>query len=118
MVRVLVTGGRIFTGRTELFHALDSIHRKQGISLLIEGGALGADRIAREWAIINDVDFVTERAHWDSLNHNPGRHRNKLMLDKWLPELVLATKGGVGTANMIIQSARRNIKVLRTWRDF
>lgn len=114
MVKVIVSGGRTFSNRALLFGRLDELHRDEGISLLIEGGATGADELGREWAILNDVPHVTEPADWDSYKMNPAA-RNTLMLDKHSPDVVVATEGGKGTANMIIQAMRRKVRVIRAW---
>jgi hypothetical protein len=53
-MRVLVCGGRDY-GQDEveeqrLFEALDALHTTEPIELLIQGGARGADTMARLWA--------------------------------------------------------------------
>lgn len=115
MVAVLVTGGRTYSNRAELFSLLDSIHAADTISLLIQGGATGADEIGAEWATLNGVGCVTEKPAWSSYQFNPGTVRNTAMLDKWHPDLVVAAPGGSGTSNMLLQATRRKIPIKRTW---
>ncbi len=50
MVRVLVCGGRQFEDRDTLNAALDKLHLARGFTLLIAGGARGADSLAEAWA--------------------------------------------------------------------
>lgn len=47
---VLVCGGRDYDDRAHVFDVLDGIHGAFPIVRIIEGGASGADRLAREWA--------------------------------------------------------------------
>ena len=49
-IRVLVCGGRRFNDAELLGSWLGGIHKQRGISCLIEGGATGADRMARAFA--------------------------------------------------------------------
>lgn len=48
--RVLVCGGRDFADRGALHLALDRLHASLGFSVVIAGGARGADTLAAEWA--------------------------------------------------------------------
>ena len=45
-----VTGGRDFTDKKAVFSTLDRVNRKRPITLLIHGGARGADTLASSWA--------------------------------------------------------------------
>jgi hypothetical protein len=49
-MRVLVCGGRQFGDRDMLRAALDRLSKDRGFSLVISGGARGADTLAEEWA--------------------------------------------------------------------
>ena len=55
MTRVLVCGGRNYDDVGEVYRRLDSI---PDVSLIIEGGANGADTLAQNWASENDIDFT------------------------------------------------------------
>lgn len=123
-MRVLVCGGRNY-GRTDLqgltpvdclaqvckaiflVFTLDTI----GITKVIEGGALGADRAARVWAINRVVPFVTIKADWKRYGPAAGPIRNAQMLDEGRPDLVVAFPGGSGTKNMIKQARTSGIEV-------
>jgi hypothetical protein len=60
---VIVCGGRDYADGAFVFLALDYLHARRGIDLLIEGGQTGADRHARHWAESLGVPFITEEAH-------------------------------------------------------
>lgn len=113
MTRVLVCGGRKFRDTALLIGTLDSYHHLYTFTLLIEGGALGADRLAREWAKLRGVPIKTYEADWDTYGDAAGRIRNRLMLVDGKPDLVIAFKGGPGTNNMCLQSMKRMVEVIR-----
>lgn len=100
-MRVLVTGGRKYADVARVFWALDAVHAKHGITLLIEGGATGADRHGRNWAKSRGVDFKTCEADWNKYGKAAGIMRNAAMLAEHRPEAVVAFAGKTGTADMI-----------------
>ena len=111
-MRVMVTGGRYFDNATRVFQALDAIHYHRGpITALIEGGATGADKLARGWALKNDVPVVTYRADW-SRGRRAGPERNQLMVADARADLMLAFQGGLGTADAIRRAQRAELEVL------
>jgi hypothetical protein len=110
-MRVLVTGGRKYADRERVYAALDAVHAKHVITLLIEGGALGADRLAREWARLRGVPHETEDADWNHYGHAAGLIRNSVMLAKWKPEAVVAFKGNNGTADMVAKAEAAGLPV-------
>ena len=65
MVRVLVCGGRQFEDRDTLNAALDKLHQERGFTLLIAGGARGADSLAEAWAKAAGVPRKIYTAYWE-----------------------------------------------------
>lgn len=112
-MKVLVCGGRTFNDAMTLGSWLGGIHKNNGpITLLIEGGAPGADFMARKFAEWIGIPVQTFRAEWDRYGKSAGPLRNKRMLDEGNPDLVVAFDGGRGTANMIDQAKAAGFKVL------
>lgn len=116
-MRLLVTGGRDYTDKWFVFQTLDLIHAKRPITLLIEGGQTGADRLARMWAISRGIPFETVDADWKRYGHAAGPIRNKAMLNDWTPDGVVAFPGDRGTANMRRQAKKAGVIVwdVRAW---
>lgn len=110
-VRVLVCGGRDYADSIHVCDVLGALHAEYPISLLIEGGAQGADALARAWAESLKVDHVTERADWTQ-GGQAGPIRNQRMLDLWRPDLVVAFPGGRGTADMKTKARRAGVCVV------
>ena len=112
-MRVLVCGGRDFDDALTLGSWLGGIHNNNGpITLLIEGGARGADYMARRFAEWQGIPVKTFPADWERHGKAAGPIRNKQMLDEGKPDLVVAFPGGRGTANMIEQATAAGVRVL------
>ena len=110
-MRVLVCGGREFTDKEYLEKVLDAFNAAIPFECVIEGGAMGADRLAANWAKKNNIENIRFAADWDKYGKAAGPIRNKQMLDEGKPVLVIAFAGHEGTANMIKQAKGANIQV-------
>lgn len=110
-MRVLVCGGRDFANRELVNAILDGAANGAGLSCVIQGGANGADKLAREWAWSREVACETFEADW-SRGKAGGPIRNQRMLDDGKPELVIAFPGGAGTADMVSRANRAGIPVI------
>ena len=110
-MKVLVTGGRDYANKDRVFKELDEIHAITPISLLVQGGALGADTLAKEWAKSREVSFKTVYADWKKHGRAAGPIRNSKMLKDYSPNLVVAFPGGRGTNDMIMKSKNAGVRV-------
>jgi len=107
---VVVYGGREYRKEEVLFDALDQCLMQceaRDLHLtVVQGGARGADRIARRWAEYQDgaVTGITEEADWGAPpphhNRGAGFKRNQTMIDKHQPDYFISVPGGNGTADM------------------
>jgi YspA, cpYpsA-related SLOG family len=81
-------------------------------SIVIEGGACGADRIAREEANSLGIHVATVPALWRCFGCSAGPRRNEAMLLLG-PDIVHAYPlGGPGTAHMISAAERAGVEVM------
>ncbi len=81
-------------------------------SIVVEGGARGADRIAQEEARSLGIHVATVAALWRSLGRSAGPRRNEAML-RLGPDVVHAYPlGGRGTAHMIAAAERAGVEVV------
>lgn len=117
--RVLVTGGRDYgrkwTGTQwdenerqidRLFGVLDKALRAATLAgkhfALIHGGARGADSLSHKWAASRQLsDVRVYEADWKTHGRRAGPIRNKKMLTNESPHVIIAFKGGNGTAHMM-----------------
>lgn len=111
-MRVLVTGGRTYGDAARLQAVLDKLHAEAGIDVIIEGGANGADMLARNWARANVVNGSTFEADWKSFGSFAGPKRNTAMLQEGRPDVVIAFPGGTGTRNMKDQARKFGVEVI------
>jgi hypothetical protein len=74
---------------------------ERGVTLVIAGGARGADTLAEEWAKAVGLPCRVFMADWAGLGRKAGPIRNEQMLSKGQPHLVVAFPGGRGTAHMM-----------------
>lgn len=115
-MRIIVCGGRYFSDRSVVFWALDLLHSRREIMLVIHGDCRGADRLARSWARRHEVPDLSFRAQWHRHGDAAGPIRNRQMLeDGWMGKIdgVIAFPGGAGTADMVQQAALRGLKIWR-----
>lgn len=109
---ILVCGGRKYDNHEMVDDILREINGRKTISVLIEGGATGADTLAREWAEDNVVPCLTVPADWDRYGNSAGPIRNAHMLKIiGLPDLVVAFPGQTGTADMVKKAHQLGVVV-------
>lgn len=112
MTRVLVCGGRDYRDGERVSAVLHKLHAAQGIDLIIEGGAKGADYLAHVWACMEGVPTERFEADWENQGSFAGPARNKRMLDEGQPDLVIAFPGGRGTADMVRKARKAGVDVV------
>lgn len=112
-MRVLVCGGRDYGNITRVAQELDALYREipDDCMLVIQGGATGADQIARAWCEHRSVAYDNFPADWKAHGKAAGPMRNQRMIDNGRPDLVLAFPGGRGTADMVRRARAAGIEV-------
>lgn len=107
--RVLVCGGRDFNDASLFERTLNGLPERP--RMVIQGGANGADRLARWWATFNHVEVETYTAQWQRDGKAAGPIRNQAMLINGRPDLVIAFPGGRGTADMVRRARAAGVEV-------
>jgi len=127
--RVIVAGGRTFNNESMTFEYLDRILGDLSKDKLeiVEGGANGADRLGRQWAISRGYPYKTFEADWTNLaksdavirtrkdgqkyNAKAGHDRNAEM-GEYATHLIAFWDGrSKGTKNMIDYAKSKGLKV-------
>lgn len=116
-MRVLVCGGRDFKEASKVFEILDE-YIVSGLDTIIQGGAKGADSLAKHWCKVVNCKCEEYLADWDKYGKRAGYIRNKQMLEEGKPDLVIAFPGGKGTAMMIKLSKEAGVEVLEVSKVF
>lgn len=112
-MRILVCGGREFDNWGVLCSELDKqLFGRERLVYIIQGGAKGADFLARVWAKFRNCPQEEYPANWKKYGRGAGGIRNQQMLDEGKPDLVVAFPGGTGTADMVRRAKKSGVKVL------
>lgn len=110
-MKVLVSGGRKYSNINRLFEYLDELDEEIVISEIIQGGATGADSLAKRWADAKGIPTQTFMADWARYGNGAGNIRNQEMLDVAKPDLVVAFPGNEGTKDMVTRSRFEDVEV-------
>lgn len=109
MKEVIVTGGRDYDDYIMVEEVLEFLQP----DVIIQGGATGADGLARIWADENGVECFTFEADWEKHGKSAGPIRNKEMITQKSNAIVVAFPGGKGTENCVKTAVGLNRIVLR-----
>lgn len=110
--RILVTGGRAYANKPRVWQILDAAVIRLDLGFLIQGGATGADALAKEWALERNILCAQYDADW-SMGAKAGPMRNARMITEGKPDYVIAFPGGNGTADCVRQAIAAGVKVFR-----
>lgn len=113
--RILVCGGRDWDNWTLTSGVLDGFreqfHEKGTPIVIVEGGARGADTLAKEYAVKHNIPFEEFVAEWNKYGRGAGPVRNSKMLKSGI-DVVIAFPGGRGTQDTIGKAEKMGIRVL------
>jgi hypothetical protein len=114
LTKVRVCGSREYEDKSAVWTALDKIWETDGDDLIIiQGGATGADYLAKQWAIDHQVPVYHFPARWRKYGKKAGMRRNREMLERAEPDLVLGfphpTKDSIGTHAMMAIARRAGV---------
>jgi hypothetical protein len=94
--RLIVCGGREYADRGRLFEVLDLLAPSE----IAQGEALGADSLAKTWALQRGVPCARFPALWNIEGKSAGPKRNRRMFAGFEPDGTVSFPGGRGTADM------------------
>ncbi len=117
--RILVCGGVEWSNIALTEGVLDGFreqyHEKGRPIVIVQGGARGADYIAKAWAEKHGIPGETFKAEWNKYGRAAGPIRNSAML-KTSPDLVIAFPGGRGTNDTVTKAQKLGIEVRKPGR--
>lgn len=118
-MKVAVIGSRTFTNKKQLFATLKNLKRygapSEEISLIVSGGAVGADYFAEAFAKDNGIDSLIFRPEYSRYGRNAPLKRNLKIIDA--ADIVVAfwdgtsrgTKHGIDYAHL----QKKNVIIVR-----
>jgi predicted polyphosphate/ATP-dependent NAD kinase len=112
-MRIGVTGSRNMTNYALVEKTLRVFDiNARVLPVLIEGGAQGADRLARTAAQKIGWRIQTFEAKWGTNGRAAGPIRNQEMIDSYL-HVLIAFSGGRGTADMVARATKAGVPVFQ-----
>jgi len=112
--RILVCGGRDWSNKCMTEGVLDGYrlqyHEKGKPIVIVQGGATGADFIAKKWAEEHGIPCEEHKADWKRHGRGAGPVRNAKMLGTGI-DVVIAFPGGRGTQDTINKAETLKIRV-------
>jgi hypothetical protein len=76
-MKLAVVGSRDFNDYDLLKSKLDSIHKRKPITLIVSGGARGADSLSERWAKENNIETLIFIPDWNRFGKRAGFLRNE-----------------------------------------
>ncbi len=110
-MRVLVCGGREYSDQARVNRILNTLLEQFPDLEIIQGGATGADELAKLWCLAKNVPMEEYPADWKKYGKRAGYIRNVKMLEEGQPDLVIAFPGGPGTGMMVNLADKANVSV-------
>ncbi len=79
-LKLSVIGSRSFHNEDLLYNTIENIN--DSITLIISGGAKGADELAKKWAKRNNIPFKPILPEWEKFGKAAGIKRNRLIVEE------------------------------------
>lgn len=108
-MKVAVTGSRDFNDYETLKENISNI---KNISLIISGGAKGADSLAEQYALENSIDTLIIKPDWKRFNRGAGLIRNKQIVDSSDMVIAFWDAESKGTAHVIEYAKKQNKEII------
>lgn len=108
-MRVIVAGSRDIICTTEILNWIIEEYRFKP-SVILSGGARGADRIGELWAEQNGVPIERYSPDWNQYGKRAGMIRNDYMAQRADSLIALWDGQSPGTKNMIERAKKRGLK--------
>jgi len=115
-MKILICGDRNYSNYDKIVSIIKRLKDEEKELIIIEGGASGADELAKKASIELEIEFREYKADWKRYGRSAGPKRNQQMLDCESPELVIAFHENIekskGTKDMLNRASKANIKTL------
>ncbi|MFN3937490.1 MAG: DUF2493 domain-containing protein [Gemmobacter sp.] len=111
-MRLLVAGGRHLDDVALIHNALERVHARNPLTVLIHGGHAFLGVAAEDWAREHDVHVLRYPANWRLHGKRAEGIRNAFMLADSRPDMCLALPGGENTRLLAMAAMARGLAVL------
>jgi hypothetical protein len=109
-MRVIIAGSRGYKGSVK---GVQKIINDSGfdVSVVLCGGARGADSTGLAWATTNNIPVEYYPANWDKFGRSAGVLRNKIMVESADALIAIWDGKSPGTKNCIAQAKDKKISI-------
>jgi hypothetical protein len=107
-----IVGYRNFNDKKYFEEVLKEIQNKVKIDTIISGCAEGADTLARNYSLKNNICLIEYPAEWLKYGKAAGPIRNKKILNDCDILIAFLSKNSKGTKQIIQEAERRSIRVI------
>ncbi len=111
-MRLLLAGGRHLDDVALIRNALDRVHAKGPVRVLIHGGAGALGIAAEDWAREMRLHVVRYPANWREFGRRAEAIRDSFMLADSRPDLLLALPGGNDTRALVLRALAAGLPVI------
>lgn len=109
-MKVIIAGGRDFKDFELLCKVCDYMLSKQKDVTIVSGTCKGADQLGERYAELRGYKIIRYKPDWDKLGKVAGLKRNEIMANN-ADALIAFWNGSRGTANMIENAKKMNLKI-------
>jgi hypothetical protein len=111
-MKIGVIGSRSFKDYLLLEETMNKLSSRLTISLIVSGGAKGADALAEQYAHKNNIKTIVFRPDW-SIGKSAAAIRNQKIVEN--SDIIIAFWDGIskGTKMTIDMANSKNVKVLK-----
>lgn len=112
-MKILICGDRHWDNYDSVLNIVKRLIKKYGNDItIIEGGATGADTMAKKAAVQLEIKYKEYPANWELYGKKAGPIRNQQMLDEENPDIVIAftpdINKSIGTRDMCSRAKKAN----------
>ena len=116
-MKILVCGSRYYNDYEKIYKVLKNLKKEHKEIIVIEGGAKGADSLAKKAATDLNLPVKEYPAEWKKYGRAAGPKRNQKMLDENSDiKLVIAfhedIENSKGTKDMIKRARKKNLEII------
>ena len=109
-MKVIIAGGRDFNDHELLVNTLKHVRQEWDITEIVSGCARGADQMGELYALWQGIPIKRFPAAWHIYDKQAGFIRNSLMAEYADAAIIFWDGFSRGTAHMIDQANRRDLK--------
>lgn len=111
-INLAVVGSRTFRNYVQMKRELDKIRKSLRVSVIISGGAYGADKLGERYAKENNIPLIVLLPDWKKGGRGAGLARNSDIVDR--ADFVIAFWDGKSTGTLdTINKTKKTSKKLK-----